>query len=59
MKNLSPAVKKKIEYLVDLEIKLIRCQMKNKSFHTQNMINKVRKEQAKAVDSVIDLNNPL
>lgn len=33
--------------------------MKNKSFHTQNMINKVRKEQAKAVDSVIDLNNPL
>ena len=59
MRNLSPAVKKKIEYLVDLEIKLIRCQMKNKNFHTQNMINKVRKEQAKAVDSVIDLNNPL
>lgn len=59
MKNLSPAVKKRIEYLVDLEIKLIKRQMKTKDPHTQKMINKVRTAQAKAVDAVIDLNKSL
>ena len=59
MKNLSPAVKKRIEYLVDLEIKLIKNHMKTKDPHTQKMINKVRKAQVEAVDAVIDLNKPL
>jgi hypothetical protein len=56
---LSPAVRKRIEYLVDLEIKLIKNHMKTKDPHTQKLINKVRKAQVEAVDAVIDLNKPL
>jgi len=59
VKNLSPAVRKRIEYLVDLEIKLIKSQIKNKNPHTQKMIDKVRKEQVKTVDAVVDLNSSL